>query len=67
MLIGCNHIDSESNKHNGSKQALIIDSGVSRRRVSRGAARAKAGELRDEVLRTVYRNIAEHLWALCIK
>ena len=52
VLIGCNLIESESNKSSASKQS---QSGEGEE------ARIRKEELRDEVLRNVYMNIASFL------
>ena len=52
VLIGCNLIESESNKSNASKQTQSKEG---------DEARGRKEELRDEVLRNLYKYIALYL------
>ena len=57
MLIGCGHVESESNKNNASIHTRSGEGGSSSRVTRSATVRARAGELRDEVLRSVNMSI----------
>ena len=61
VLIGCGHVESESNKNNASMQTRSGEGGGSSSRVTRSVTRVRARELRDEVLRSVNMSIMSYL------